>query len=250
MKYVKRQPSIKWWVFIFIAMVMAMTMISGCAAPKHSGPAGTRPYRAMGKWYAPMARAGGFVEEGLASWYGGKFHGRKTASGETYNMYALTAAHKTLPLGTMVRVTNRKNGKSVVVRINDRGPFVHGRIIDLSYTAAKRLDIVKNGTGKVRIVALDSKTGQPAPPEPAETAAAEFFTLQVGSFTNAENAYKLKDELDDTYKNVHVSVLNDGVETFYRVRVGRYNSREAIESAKSLMAAGGFDNVFIVAEEL
>lgn len=225
-----------------------MAMPWGCKAPNHSGPAGSQPYRALGKWYAPMDQAAGFVEEGRASWYGGKFHGRKTASGETYNMYGMTAAHKTLPLGTMVRVTNKQNGKSVVVRINDRGPFVHGRIIDLSYTAARRLNIVKKGTGEVRIVTLDSKTGQPAPAKPAETAAAEFFTLQVGSFTSPENAYKLKDELDDTYKNVHVSVLNDGVETFYRVRVGRYNSREAIESAKSLMAAGGFDNVFVVAE--
>lgn len=203
----------------------------------------------MGKWYAPIAHADGFVEEGLASWYGGKFHGRKTANGETYNMYGMTAAHKTLPLGTLVEVTNKENRKSVVVRINDRGPFVSGRIIDLSYTAAKKLDIVGDGTGEVRIVALDPDTGTPSRPDKAtKPAAAEYFTLQVGSFTDRENAYKLKDQLEDTYKNVHVSVFNDGVETYYRVRVGKYDSRQAIESAKKLMEAGGFGNVFVVAE--
>ncbi|RME35133.1 MAG: septal ring lytic transglycosylase RlpA family protein, partial [Deltaproteobacteria bacterium] len=104
-----------------------------------------RPYMVNGKRYDPLRDHSGFVEQGTASWYGPKFHGRKTSNGETFDMYALTAAHKTLPLGVSVRVTNLRNGRQVVVRVNDRGPFVAGRIIDLSYAAAKELDMIEAG---------------------------------------------------------------------------------------------------------
>ena len=117
-------------------------------------PATQRPYVIEGQTYYPIPSAEGYEETGLASWYGDPFHGRKTANGETYNMYGVTAAHKTLPMNTMLLVKNLRNGKTATVRINDRGPFVDGRIIDLSYTTAKKLGIVRNGTGKVQIIAL------------------------------------------------------------------------------------------------
>ena len=112
---------------------------------------GNDPYRVYGIMYRPLKRADGHFERGQASWYGKMFHGRRTSSGEIYDMYAMTAAHKTLPLPTYVRVTNKANNKSVVVKVNDRGPFLHGRIIDLSYAAAAKLDMVKNGTADVEV---------------------------------------------------------------------------------------------------
>ena len=113
-----------------------------------------RPYRVNGDWYQPLASARAFRERGLASWYGKDFHGKKTSSGEVYDMYAMTAAHKILPLGTYVRVRNLENGRVADVRINDRGPFVRGRIIDLSYTAARKLGVVGPGTARVEVTAL------------------------------------------------------------------------------------------------
>lgn len=115
-------------------------------------------YEVFGKTYRVMDSAKGFKERGVASWYGEKFHGRRTSSGEPYDMYRMTAAHKNLPLPTYVRVTNLKNGRAVTVRVNDRGPFVHNRVIDLSYTAAKRLGIIADGTGLVEIEALSDQT--------------------------------------------------------------------------------------------
>lgn len=151
-------------------------------------PWSNRPYEVSGVWYTPLTTARGYREKGLASWYGTKFHGRLTSSREPYDMYAMTAAHKTLPLPCYVRVTNLKNGKSTVLRVNDRGPFHDGRVIDLSYAAAAKLGIAAHGTGTVEVVGLvpsdyspldgpgqelaDSRrrvdpTSLPPPPEPA-----------------------------------------------------------------------------------
>jgi rare lipoprotein A len=119
------------------------------------GVVGSKSYVVFGKRYYPLKSAKNFVQEGIASWYGKDFHGKKTANGERYNMYAMTAAHKTLPMNTRVRVTNLNNGKTMIVRINDRGPFGGSRIIDLSYTAASRLGIAQKGIGRVRIKAIE-----------------------------------------------------------------------------------------------
>ena len=121
------------------------------AKSKYGNPSS---YVVMGQRYYVMDSARGFTQRGIASWYGEPFHGRRTSSGETYNMHAMTAAHKTLPLPVHVRVRNLSNGKSIVVKVNDRGPFLHNRIIDLSYAAAKKLDMVGAGTAEVEIVAL------------------------------------------------------------------------------------------------
>jgi rare lipoprotein A len=160
-------------------------------------------YEVFGKHYTVMSDSAGFQERGVASWYGTKFHGNRTSNGETYDMYQMTAAHKTLPLPTFVRVRNLHNNKTVVVRVNDRGPFVHNRVIDLSYVAALKLDMVRSGTSLVEVTAIsfdapggDRPTRQVdelpplvvAAPEPAPTTAGERLYMQVGAFGESENA--------------------------------------------------------------
>src|SRR6185295_3962879 len=145
-------------------------------------------YTVLGKRYFVMAKAEGYLERGVASWYGPGFHAAATSNGERYDMYAMTAAHKTLPLPAYVQVTNLRNGKSVVVRVNDRGPFKDGRIIDLSYTAASRLDFLRDGTAFVEVRALTP--GTEAQPVPATAPAAALF-VQAGAFGSEANASKV-----------------------------------------------------------
>jgi len=235
---------------------MAVVIATGCTTAQKAPtqiPGKPKPYRVAGKWYQPVSHAKGFQQRGIASWYGKKFHGKKTSNGEIYDMYAMTAAHKTLPLGTYVHVRNLDNGNEITVRINDRGPFVQGRIIDLSYTAAKKIDIVTFGTAPVVIFALDadnrqsSKSKDKPEQEPVDYYKGNF-TFQIGAFSDKQNALRLKEKLNQTYKNAHVSEYDNGQETLYRVRVGRASSLEqAVEYEKNLIQQG-FKDVFIVAE--
>ncbi|SDN90536.1 rare lipoprotein A [Desulfonauticus submarinus] len=157
---------------------------SGCSSkPKLKQSFSPKAYRVYGKTYRPLSSSHAFVEEGFASWYGPKFHGKKTASGEIFNMYAYTAAHKVLPFQTKVRVTNLQNGKQVVVRINDRGPFVRGRIIDLSYQAAKALGMIGPGTARVRLEVVQGIQ---------EKSFKGKFYIQVGAFAQKINALRAK----------------------------------------------------------
>lgn len=158
-----------------------------------------------------------FIEEGVASWYGVPFHGRRTSNGEIYDMNKLTAAHRTLPFDSMVRVTNLSNGRYADVRINDRGPFVEGRTIDLSLGAARALDMVAAGVARVR---LEMVSG-PQPP------AAGYFTVQVGAFQQRENALRLRQRLERTYQPIFIVEYDSPRGLFYRVRVGRVPSEEA-----------------------
>ena len=139
------------------ALAVLSFSLAGCGLMDYggggSGTRGTKTYTVRGKTYRPYLSADGYREDGVASWYGRDFHGKTTANGERYNMYAMTAAHKLLPLGTKVRVTHLRNGKSIVVRVNDRGPFVGDRIIDLSYASAKELGMIGTGTARVRVEA-------------------------------------------------------------------------------------------------
>jgi len=212
-----------------------------------------KPYKIRGVKYTPIASAGGFSQKGYASWYGRKFHGRKTSNGETYNMYAMTAAHKTLPINTWVSVHNLENNKKIVVRINDRGPFVRGRIIDLSYTGAKRIGIVGPGTAKVRITALGQatsfsrKTKKPVSFKPVNYWKGDF-TIQVGAFQVKSNALNYKSKLSRTYKNTHIVVYKDYRGIFYRVRIGRFtNVNDAARFSEKIINQG-FHSAFIVAE--
>jgi len=148
-------------------------------------------YEVLGKRYFVMANANGYVERGVASWYGPGFHSARTSNGEQYDMYAMTAAHKTLPLPAYVQVTNLRNGRSVTVRVNDRGPFKDGRIIDLSYTAASKLDMLREGTIFVEVRAITPE--QPTPP--AAAASASTLYVQAGAFSSEANATKLLTQL-------------------------------------------------------
>lgn len=159
---------------------------------------------------------GQYVEEGVASWYGVPFHGRRTSNGETYNMYEFTAAHRTLPFDSVVRVTNLRNGKQTEVRINDRGPFVENRIIDLSLAAARALDLVGTGTALVRVELVSG---------PSPTAG--FFAVQVGAFAAQENAERLRARLLERYSTVTIQEYDSPDGLFYRVRVGRLPSIDA-----------------------
>ena len=213
-------------------------------------PGHPKPYRVGKTWYQPIPDAQGFKERGVASWYGSDFHGRKTSSGEIYDMYAMTAAHKTLPLGTYVRVRNLHNGKTIDVRINDRGPFVAGRIIDLSYTGAKQLEIVGPGTAPVEVIALGMAAGVSNGKQTYVKMDYEkgTFTLQVGAFLEQANAERLKAKLDETFKNAHVVSYFDGRNTFYRVRVGRCTTLTQAEEYERILKDYGYESAMIVAE--
>jgi rare lipoprotein A len=165
---------------------------------------------------APIPAPSGYTEEGNASWYGVPFHGRHASNGEIYDMYKLTAAHRTLPFETMVRVTNLSNGKSTVVRITDRGPFVENRIIDLSLAAAREIESVGPGIVPVRVEVLgnvDLTTG--------------FFTVQVGAFRDRANAERLRDRLSLTYAPIFIQPYDSPDGMFYRVRVGKISGEDA-----------------------
>ena len=187
-----------------------------------------KSYVVFDKRYYVMESNKGFVEKGIASWYGTKFHGRRTSSGETYDMYAMTAAHKNLPLPTYVEVTNLKNGKKIIVKVNDRGPFHENRIIDLSYTAAIKLDIIKKGTGLVEIrvvgpgqtAAVDVGKGAPVVTTPTVINEDGFY-IQVGSFGNLTNAEGLKQKLAPIGKDkINISEVVVSGNALYRVRIG------------------------------
>lgn len=169
-------------------------------------------------------------------------------------MYAMTAAHKTLPFETTIMVHNLKNGKKINVRINDRGPFVRGRIVDLSYEAARNLGIVGTGTAPVEIVALGSAgksklTGGSGGTDKPVDYYRGNFTIQVGAFSERDNAEKLRRNLDQLYKNAHITAHSDGYETLYRVRVGRSSTLEQAAKYEEIMIRTGFVDAFVVAED-
>jgi len=202
-----------------------------------------KPYTVAGKRYHPLKTAKGYVKEGEASWYGKKYHGHKTAIGEKYDMYAMTAAHPTLPLPSYARVTNLINNKSVVVRLNDRGPFLGGRIIDLSYVAAQKLGIAENGTGRVRVETvsssdLPSKSNaieKPSRSVPFEQENKKIEpALQVGAFSSLTNATKLLDKLFALGYDADV-VLQANL---YKVVVAKTASQSVKQLKQSLLSHG------------
>lgn len=232
-----------------------------------------RPYDALGVHYVPMTASGNYRERGIASWYGKKFHGQRTSSGEVYDMYAMSAAHKTLPIPSYARVTNLGNGKSVIVRVNDRGPFVSGRLIDLSYAAASKLDIISSGHAEVEVVSIlpgrDAPAPQPLPdnavsvqplrpslpppqpmppaaPSPApgevrQPAVAGAVFLQLGSFRSYRGAQDFLDRMRDKLHGVGEQLTLHTRGGLTRVHLGPYRTaEEARESAERLAARLGF----------
>ena len=227
----------------YISFLVAFLCVSSCTV---IGSVGRRPAPIP----APPAYPAHVVDsfEGEASWYGPNFHGKKTASGEIYDMYELTAAHKELPLGTTCIVTNLENDKSVTVRINDRGPFVKNRVIDLSYAAAKVIDMVDSGTARVRVevlsedysVDIDTLSPTPTPtPTPVPAEYDIFYTIQVGAFTERANAEKLHNSLIGLYNDVRIEEFQTSETTYFRVRVGRFQSRDEANPIASELSESG-----------
>lgn len=198
------------------------------------------PYTVLGRTYRVMDSADGYLERGIASWYGTKFHGRPTSSFEPYDMYQYTAAHKSLPLPTYVKVTNLENGKSVVVRVNDRGPFKDDRIIDLSYVAAMRLDMHQRGTARVEVRALDPERAEPGPTIAVHDPNARIF-VQVGAFSERDNARRARDRLRESgVSGVRLTRVRANGRTFWRVRLGPLADHAAAELKLAKVRRLGF----------
>ncbi len=213
-----------------------------------------KPYEVNGERYQPLRHdeQTGYFEEGIASWYGKDFHGKRTSNGEIYDMHKPTAAHKTLPLGVYVKVKNLANGREAVARINDRGPFVRGRIIDLSYALAKDLGVIGPGTAPVRIEALgfrqSDRSGHVTYRQPASYSVGSY-AVQIGAFTVRDNADRLAAQIKSRYGYAGVQASRVGDRLFYRVRAGRYSSLQAAETACAEFEKDGYPNSFVVALE-
>ena len=216
--------------------------------PLLSGP--NRPYTVNGKRYVPDTREVAYRQKGVASWYGNQFHGRQTSSGEVYDMYAMTAAHKTLPIPCYVHVTNTKNGRSVIVRVNDRGPFSDNRLIDLSYAAAYRLDFVNQGLTDVvveRIMPADIKAGRipattggsrgssaPSVPSSVPTSKDSLsggFYVQVGAYQSQSNAYRMQSTLSSGGGELASKLRVSQEGGIYRVYAGPYATQSQAQNA-------------------
>ena len=240
------------------AVVFLAALVAGCASPQKPSDrqlVTQKSYKVRGKWYHPVDQAIGFTQRGKASWYGKEFHGCKTANGECYNMYSVSAAHKTLPLGTWVRVNNLDNGRTLDVRLNDRGPFVHGRIIDLSYAAAKKLGVVGPGTANVKIIALGNRvaSNQTTASKPIKYRAVDWkhgrFTFQVGAFSDPANADRYQKKLKRRYKNAHiVPYFHPEHGKLYGVRIGLAHSYKQALEYKTTLRLKGFSGAFTIAE--
>jgi len=234
-------------------LVWALT-VSGCAAPKLKPMTTVEPVKAearqapappeipdnvKGETHHPIPKPSGFLQEGLATWYGKKFHGRLTASQEVYNMNALTAAHKTLPFNTRVKVVNLDNGREVVVRINDRGPFVKNRIIDLSYQAGRELGLLKPGMARVRLSVLPAPSERKAPEKTGRG-----YTIQLGVFKNQENARQASRQIADG----RIQTFSREDIQLHRVLAGSFHTfEEAVERMEEIQGQGSKD-AFIISE--
>lgn len=257
----KRQPTKSFAAHAWLGL-LPIVAISGCSTYGAQEPTASRSvidparsdrgnpafYEVLGERYYVLPSSDGYRERGVASWYGRDFQGKRTSSGEPYDMYAMTAAHKTLPIPTWVEVTNLRNDKSVIVKINDRGPFVGNRVIDLSYSAAQRLDMIRDGTARVQVRALGTPGAVPDLPVPQianERASApsrrEFSIIsearadtvgpgdlpfrplyvQVGAFANRDNAVGLVATLKrNGFQNSFVLSTRDEDRTLHKVRIG------------------------------
>lgn len=214
-----------------------------------------RPYAVDGRWYFPLNSVQGYREEGVASWYGPDFHGKRTSSGETYDMFGPTAAHRILPLNTQVKVRNPINKKEITVRINDRGPFVKERIIDLSYDSAKALGLVGPGTARVELEALGILLEEEGTDGQKTTRLVQQvdyqrgpFLVQFGAFKDYQNALRLKERLEPDYKNIEIAEVSVKGDPYYRVRIKCSDQlNEALRLQKELEEKG-YSQVLVLAQ--
>lgn len=227
------------------------------AEPLHRSA--NRPYSVLGKEYVPLKSAAGYRQRGIASWYGRRYHGQKTSSGEPYDMFGMTAAHPTLPIPSYVRVTRPDTGKSVVVRVNDRGPFLHGRLIDLSYAAAWKLGIVETGSASVIVEAVSPDTTTqtatvPASPPSVESQPAVLeevhdrggHYLQLGAFASRDNAESLRARLSLELGELGDRLVVRSSGALHRLQLGPWaDVAEARRIAEQLKAAFDLPSVLV-----
>lgn len=228
----------------FFTLLLIAALLHGCALsssePTYRGGSGQgKPYTVRGKTYYPLTSGEGFVEEGVASWYGSDFHGKRTANGERYDMYSMTAAHKILPFNTQVKVTNLQNGRSIMVRINDRGPFVADRIIDLTHTGASQIGMIGPGTAKVRLETIGTVPGL------KDGDITGNFYVQVGAFSQKSNADGLAAKMRGQGLNSRVYYAD--LVKFWRVQAGPYPSLVKAQNAGAGLQSQ-FPGNFVVAE--
>jgi rare lipoprotein A len=213
-----------------------------------------RPYAVNGRWYFPVSSVAEYKETGICSWYGPDFHGKPTSTGEIYDMYGYTAAHRILPFNTQVRVKNPSNHKEIIVRINDRGPFLKDRILDLSFAGAKELGLIGPGTARIELEALgvleeSEENGQKVTRLIHQIDYQQGdFSIQIGAFKDRQNALRLQERLLKDYPRTEVSETNRYGETFFRVRVSRcQNLQDALRLQKQIEGKG-FSQTFVVAD--
>lgn len=217
-------------LFRAVVLCALATLQAACASVvKEPEPSPPAPPPIVAVPPAAPAQDQFYRESGIAAWHGKELQGKKTASGEVFDMYGLSAAHRTLPLGTIIRVTNLDNFKSVKVKINDRGPFVKGWILELSYGAAKELGLVHQGTARVKIETAE------------KVRASARYTVQAATYTEAENARMLKDRLSKKFELVFIVPLETNIARFYQVRVGSYPSEERAELMAGKLTLEGLE---------
>lgn len=248
-------------------LVVMMAVLSGCTFgvpiggyPENAPSSGSSSksksgnpasYVVFGKRYYVLDSADGYAEKGIASWYGPDFHGKRTSSGEVYNMHAMTAAHKTLPIPVRVKVTNLNNGKSVIVKVNDRGPFSKGRIIDLSFAAAKKLDVVGPGTAPVEVVALTGQSTKRSVvrtiPLQSESAFGGDIYIQLGAFSSEINAINLRNDLENkNEKPIKISRVGSDTGELYRVVLGPLLDVSEADSVQKRLMRKGYSKTRII----
>ena len=211
-----------------------------------------RPYVAFEKKYTPMNKITPFEEEGYASWYGKRYHGRKTSIGEIYDMYQMTGAHKTLPLPCYIKVTNLKNKRSVIIRVNDRGPFIDQRIVDLSYAAAHKLDIIKNGSELVKIEminpSLTKHNLKKINDKLSSLSSEKFFYIQAGAFSSEENANNLMNRISRIKFKDPLTLKKINKDSLHLVTIGPYKNKEIAEKSLKKILKKIQLNSFIISD--
>ncbi len=235
----KNKALLPFVIFLFFSG----TILSSTTNAAKQQPATQKPYMIDRVTYYPIPNSQGYVKKGIASWYGPNFQGQRTSSGERYNMFTMTAAHKTLPMGTILLVKNLENNREVVVRINDRGPFIKNRIIDLSYQAAQQLKMVGNGTAQVKITALNKNDKRTLPLKANKP---NQYYIQVGSFNKARNARNLQQYFN---KAGHTTIIeNHSAQNtiFYRVQVYAGKQRRKAHKIKNALTKMGYPKAFIL----
>ncbi len=236
---------------LIFLILSPLFFITSCQASGSRPPRTQLPYVIDNRTYYPIPSADGYSEDGIASWYGGKFHGRKTSNGEIYDMHAMTAAHKTLPMNTMLLVQNLENGRETVVRINDRGPFVRGRIVDLSFSAAKAIGVAEQGITRVHVTALGEETINKAGGAPVlvyrNLSVGEFY-VQIGAFTQKTNADRLQKRFTDAgHRTVIQEYSEPESSPLYRVQVYVGTTLQDAKRSEQALLERGWVGAFIIA---